>query len=152
MSPRKGQSHTVSSHNHCVNRSQTVSYRFSRHLVDRAPAVNPFCAETAIRSFSRCFPGFSANLIRPFRQPKGRRNSMPTKKKSSARKYGKAAGKTVASAMRRRKRGTLKSGPGGKGGTVKSRRQAIAIGLSESRKKGAKVPRKRTGKRSARKK
>jgi Family of unknown function (DUF6496) len=68
---------------------------------------------------------------------------MPTKKKSSGRKYGKAAGKTVASAMRRRKRGTLKSGRGGKGGTVKSRKQAIAIGLSEARKKGAKVPRKK---------
>jgi hypothetical protein len=64
---------------------------------------------------------------------------MPTKKKS-ARKYGKAAGKSVASAMRREKRGTLKSGKGGKGGTVKSRKQAIAIGLSEARKKGAKVP------------
>jgi len=64
-------------------------------------------------------------------------------KKSSRRKYGKAAEKTVASAMRRRKRGTLKSGPGGKGGTVKSREQAIAIGLSEARKKGAKVPKKR---------
>jgi hypothetical protein len=45
--------------------------------------------------------------------------------------------------MRRRKRGTLKSGPRGKGGRVKSRKQAIAIGLSEARKKGAKVPRKR---------
>jgi hypothetical protein len=45
--------------------------------------------------------------------------------------------------MRRRKRGTLKSGRGGKGGTVKSRKQAIAIGLSEARKKGAKVPRKK---------
>jgi hypothetical protein len=55
-----------------------------------------------------------------------------------------AAGKTVASAMRRKKAGTLKSGPGGKGGTVKSRKQAIAIGLSEARKKGAKVPRKKT--------
>jgi len=54
--------------------------------------------------------------------------------------------------MRRRKKGTLKSGRGGKGGTVKSRKQAIAIGLSEARKKGAKVPRKRTAKRSARKK
>jgi Family of unknown function (DUF6496) len=48
----------------------------------------------------------------------------------------------VASAMRRRKKGTLKSGKGGKGGTVKSRKQAIAIGLSEARKKGAKVPKK----------
>jgi len=54
--------------------------------------------------------------------------------------------------MRRRKKGTLKSGRGGKGGTVKSRKQAIAIGLSEARAKGAKVPRKRTGKRAARKK
>lgn len=67
---------------------------------------------------------------------------MAAKKKSSGRKYGKAAGKTVASAMRRRKKGTLKSGKGGKGGTVKSRKQTIAIGLSEARKKGAKVPKK----------
>jgi hypothetical protein len=68
---------------------------------------------------------------------------MAATKRSGGRKYGKAASKRVASAMRRRKRGTLKSGPGGKGGTVKSRKQAIAIGLSEARKKGAKVPRKR---------
>jgi hypothetical protein len=68
---------------------------------------------------------------------------MPGKKKSSSRKYGKAAGKTVESAMRRKKSGTLRSGPGGKGGKVKSREQAIAIGLSEARKKGAKVPRKK---------
>ena len=57
------------------------------------------------------------------------------------RRYGKKAEKTVESAMRRRKRGTLKSGRSGR--TVKSRKQAIAIGLSEARKKGAKVPRKR---------
>lgn len=57
-------------------------------------------------------------------------------------RYGAAASKRVASAMRRRKRGTLKSGAGGKGGRVTSRKQAIAIGLSEARKKGAKVPRK----------
>jgi hypothetical protein len=57
-------------------------------------------------------------------------------------KYGKSASKNVASAMRRRKRGTLKSGSGR---TVKSRKQAIAIGLSEAREKGAKVPRRRTG-------
>jgi hypothetical protein len=44
--------------------------------------------------------------------------------------------------MRRRKRGTLKRGKGGRGGKVKSRKQAIAIGLSEARKKGKKVPRK----------
>jgi hypothetical protein len=64
-------------------------------------------------------------------------------KKSSGRKYGKAASKTVESAMRRRKHGTLKSGKGGKGGTVTSRKQALAIGLSEARKKGAKVPRRK---------
>jgi hypothetical protein len=58
-------------------------------------------------------------------------------------KYGKSAGKRVESAMRRKKRGTLRSGSGQK---VKSRKQAIAIGLSEARKKGAKVPRKRGGK------
>lgn len=45
--------------------------------------------------------------------------------------------------MERRKKGTLKSGPGGKGGTVKSRKQAIAIGLSEARAKGKKVPAKK---------
>jgi hypothetical protein len=54
-------------------------------------------------------------------------------------KYSKAAGKRVKSAMHRKKKGTLKSGSGRK---VKSRKQAIAIGLSEARKKGAKVPKK----------
>jgi hypothetical protein len=51
-------------------------------------------------------------------------------------KYSRSAKKDVKSAMRRHKKGTLKSGKGGKGGTVKSRKQAIAIGLSEARKKG----------------
>ncbi len=69
---------------------------------------------------------------------------MAVKKKASRRKYGKAAGKTVASAMRRKKKGSLRSGRGGKGGKVKSRKQAIAIGLSEARKKGAKVPKKKS--------
>jgi hypothetical protein len=64
-------------------------------------------------------------------------------RKSGTRKSGRAAGKTVASAMRRRKKGTLRSGKAGKGGKVKSRKQAIAIALSEARKKGAKVPRKK---------
>ena len=70
---------------------------------------------------------------------------MAARKKSGGRKYGKAASKRVESAMRRRKKGTLKSGRGGKGGKVKSRKQAIAIGLPEARKKGAKVPRKKGG-------
>jgi hypothetical protein len=73
---------------------------------------------------------------------------MAAKKKSSSRKsggrkYGKAAGKSVESAVRREKKGTLRSGKGGKGGAVKSRKQAIAIGLSEARKKGTKVPKKK---------
>jgi hypothetical protein len=63
---------------------------------------------------------------------------MAGRKSSGRPKYGKAASKRVESAMRRRKKGTLKSGRSGK--TVKSRKQAIAIGLSEARKKGAKVP------------
>ena len=71
------------------------------------------------------------------------------KKSATKRKYGKAASKRVESAMRRRKKGTLKSGPGGKGGRVKSRKQAIAIGLSEARKKGAKVPRKSSSRKSS---
>jgi Family of unknown function (DUF6496) len=61
---------------------------------------------------------------------------MPARKKSGRRRYGKAAGKTVASAMRRKKHGTLRSGRGGKGGKVTSRKQAIAIGLSEAQREG----------------
>jgi hypothetical protein len=56
-------------------------------------------------------------------------------------RYSRGAGKAVKSAMRRRKRGSLKSGRSGK--RVTSRKQAIAIGLSEARKKGAKVPARR---------
>ena len=59
-------------------------------------------------------------------------------------RYSRSAGKDVKRAMRRRKKGKLKSGKGGKGGTVKSRKQAIAIGLSEARKKGKKVPKRKT--------
>ena len=70
------------------------------------------------------------------------RKGTSSRRSSRRRKYGKAAGKTVASAMRRKKSGTLRSGKGGKGGKVKSRKQEIAIGLSEARKKGAKVPKK----------
>jgi hypothetical protein len=58
------------------------------------------------------------------------------------RKYSPSAGRDVENEMRRYKRGTAKSGKGGRGGKVKSRKQAIAIGLSKARKKGKKVPRK----------
>jgi Family of unknown function (DUF6496) len=63
-----------------------------------------------------------------------------------ARKYSKNPSKDVESAMRRKKKGTLKSGKGGKGGKVKSRKQAIAIGLSEARRKGKKVPKRKSKK------
>jgi hypothetical protein len=59
------------------------------------------------------------------------------------RKYSPSAGRDVESEMRRYKRGTAKSGRGGKGGKVKSRKQAIAIGLSKARKKGKRVPKKK---------
>jgi hypothetical protein len=64
-------------------------------------------------------------------------------------KYGKKAQKSVERAMHKKKRGKLKSGRSGK--TVTSRKQAIAIGLSEARKKGAKVP-KKSSRKSAKKK
>lgn len=59
-------------------------------------------------------------------------------KKSDGRKYGKKAGQKVEKAMHERKRGTLRSGRSGK--KVTSRKQAIAIGLSEARRAGGKVP------------
>jgi len=63
-------------------------------------------------------------------------------------KYGKGASKRVESAMRRKKKGTLKSGSGRK---VTSRKQAIAIGLSEAREKGSKVPSRKTSRRTSKK-
>jgi hypothetical protein len=66
-----------------------------------------------------------------------------------ARKYSKKASSTVERAMKKRKAGTLKSGRSGR--TVKSRKQAIAIGLSEARAAGAKVPKKTARKRAAKK-
>jgi hypothetical protein len=62
-----------------------------------------------------------------------------------ARRYSRSASKDVEREMRKYKRGTLRSGKGGKGGKVRSRKQAIAIGLSQARRKGKKVPRKAAG-------
>ena len=67
-------------------------------------------------------------------------------KKATKRKYSKGAAKKVGRAMKKRKAGTLKSGRTGR--KVKSKKQAIAIGLSEARKKGAKVPKKKRPKKS----
>ena len=74
---------------------------------------------------------------------KATRKKTAKKSAKKSNRYGPKASKSVESAMRRRKKGTLRSGPGGKGGKVKSREQAIAIGLSEAREKGAKVPARR---------
>jgi hypothetical protein len=63
--------------------------------------------------------------------------------KKRKRKYSRGASRDVETEMRRYKKGTLKSGKGGRGGKVKSRKQAIAIGLSEARKKGKRVPKKK---------
>ena len=71
-----------------------------------------------------------------------RRTSWPARQRR--RENTRSTGKDVKSEMRRFKKGTAKSGRGGKGGKVKSRKQAIAIGLSKARKKGKKVPRKKS--------
>ena len=68
------------------------------------------------------------------------------RKAKKKRRYSKSAGRDVKNEMHRYKKGKARSGRGGKGGKVKSRKQAIAIGLSEARKKGAKVPKKRKAK------
>jgi Family of unknown function (DUF6496) len=70
----------------------------------------------------------------------------------SMAKYSRSANKDVKRALHRRKKGTLKSGKGGKGGTVKSRKQAIAIALPEARKKGKKVPKRKSSSKSKSKK
>jgi len=84
--------------------------------------------------------GFSAGRFKG-----GMIGPIEMRSREMARRYSSGASRDVKSAMERRKRGTLKSGKGGHGGKVKSRKQAIAIGLSEARKKGTKVPRKKSG-------
>jgi hypothetical protein len=72
------------------------------------------------------------------------RGILMARKATKKRKYSKSSGSDVKSEMRRYKKGSAKSGRGGKGGKVKSRKQAIAIGLSKARKKGKKVPKKKS--------
>jgi len=78
------------------------------------------------------------------------KKSSSSKKSSGGRKYSPTAGRKVERVMREKKAGTLKSGRSGK--KVTSRKQAIAIGLSEARKAGAKVPKKASSKKSSSKK
>jgi Family of unknown function (DUF6496) len=122
--------------------------RIARITGDCTPSVRRLMASASkpVRLLMLCF--FGTTCATPTRisytHINTERPDMAARKSSgSRRKYGKAASKRVESAMRRRKKGTLKSGRSGR--TVKSRKQAIAIGLSEARKKGAKVPRKRGG-------
>ena len=68
-----------------------------------------------------------------------------------ARKYSRSVGKDVERVMKRKKAGKLRSGKGGRGGKVKSRKQAIAIALSEARAEGKKVPKKATKRRATKK-
>ena len=72
-------------------------------------------------------------------------------RKAKKRRYSRSAGSDVEREMRRYKKGTAKSGPGGRGGRVKSRKQAIAIGLSEARAKGKKVPKKASKRKTSKK-
>ena len=72
-------------------------------------------------------------------------------RKAKKRRYSRSSGSDVESEMKRYKKGTAKSGPGGRGGRVKSRKQAIAIGLSEARKKVKKVPKKASKRKTAKK-
>lgn len=74
------------------------------------------------------------------------------KKRKAKRKYSPAAGEYVEKEMRAYERGTARSGPGGRAGKVKSRKQAIAIGLSEARAAGKKVPKKTSSRKKAAKK
>ncbi|MBR0878698.1 hypothetical protein ABIF65_010712 [Bradyrhizobium japonicum] len=73
-------------------------------------------------------------------------------RKAKKRRYSRSASSDVEREMRRHKKGTAKSGPGGRGGRVKSRKQAIAIGLSEARAKGKKVPKKASKRKASKKK
>ena len=99
-----------------------------------AAAGAGYCLQVSI------FVAWAINALRPssFLQ---RRTQMAKKRRK--RKYSRGSGEEVRREMHRYKRGRAKSGRGGKGGKVKSRKQAIAIGLSKARKKGKKVPRKK---------
>lgn len=86
----------------------------------------------------RSQPNGEHNVRELYRQ--GKCDDLPDRKGGVMARYGKGAKKSVSRAMHKRKKGTLKSGSGKK---VKSRKQAIAIGLSEARRKGKKVPKKK---------
>lgn len=110
----------------------------SRALLARRFEITPFAVSTCQERPSILESDWIFLRERP-QDSRTERAKRTTAGENMAR-YGKAAGKSVKSAVHRMKSGTLKSGKSGHGGRVKSRKQAIAIGLSEARKKGAKVP------------
>jgi hypothetical protein len=98
----------------------------------------------AIAASTACGGGTYPSNVEPMRGVPAKEDQMARKAKK--RKYSKGAQKEVENEMHRYKRGTAKSGRGGKGGKVKSRKQAIAIALSKARKKGKKAPKQKSSK------
>jgi hypothetical protein len=124
-----------------------------KRLIGRQPGPSNLSARTTPHAIgSRMNPiGYSPRVQEarnPVYRPEltSRRKKAMAKKAAKKRRYSRSSGSDVKSEMRGYKKGTAKSGRGGK---VKSRKQAIAIGLSKARKKGKKVPKKRTTKRKS---
>jgi hypothetical protein len=94
------------------------------------------------------FDGYAPNTLEQMQVTtvlRVREGAQPmVRKAKKKRRYSRSSGRDVKNEMHRYKRGTARSGRGGKGGKVKSRKQAVAIGLSKARKKGKKVPRKKS--------
>src|SRR5262245_35083091 len=113
-------------------------------LEENVPATPALDAEEAHDRATLTPPDFTEESIMPATKrstSRKRSTKSASSTRSSGRRYGKKASSKVEKAMHERKHGTLRSGSGKK---VKSRKQAIAIGLSEARKAGGKVPRKRS--------
>src|ERR1700681_1446571 len=107
--------------------------------------------ETRVRSGKGGLPMAARSTTTRRKKTSGRKKSTGARKKTtgrkkaaSRRKYSPAASETVHEEMKRYKSGKARSGPGGKGGRVKSRKQAIAIGISEARAAGKRVPKRST--------
>jgi hypothetical protein len=115
------------------------------------PGFRKISSRRGAGGFHRRFRDGGAAIRRTAAEPWRRGGVIPNSHTEidMARKYSRSAGKDVKREVRKYKKGKLKSGRSGK--TVKSRKQAIAIGLSEARKKGKKVPKKKTGKKKSRK-
>src|SRR3954470_5033442 len=142
-----------------MRRKRRAPRRSSRHcrcsnILQHRRTGAPRCAISVV---SCCFLNYwtlRRFLKRNFRAGRSLGRHYPTRGAAAvARKYGKTSGRKVKKAVHEMKRGKLKSGRSG--AKVKSRKQAIAIGLSQARQSGAKVPRKKSGgskKKSSRKK